>query len=376
MHALHRQLLIALVAAVSLVCCMARAAGGPRLQGQRSEPCLEALDIAQHLFRSAKPSLIEPLEPLPATVRSIRLLSNDVRGLDVEDAIAADPDVFEKLPLPEIVVGPPPRSFYWQRQAIDGVRIVVRELSRGWRGDMYFVDILAQDVTPQAYLQAHRPSTGRLEGKPILQDSWRSPTVFRAASGTHWLLHQGEPWGFMQAWTVHTIGHAGAQIACTVHFRPDVNAGIDLLPPEVRRLERLLDRTMGWGKDEGTLQPTARLRASAQRAWDNAALRPWAIEQPFSSRAEVNSGLSAWATKNQDNRQLLAAIRAQEAPAQRALARYYTRVFNRSPAEAKAAAAFAVDAAIRHHYAFPIKKPEDPTDGPDRTTVPNPWSTR
>lgn len=365
MHLSRIHFLIAFFGAIKLFPGTASAEAWPRLQGERSEACLEALAIGQQAFRATHHSLLAPSDMLPGTVRSARLLGVNEYDISGGDAIVADSGEFEKLPQTD----PASRSIYWQRAATAGLRIVIAERSRGWRGDMYLAHVLPQSVTSAAFLQEGDSLSQRSTWKPILDWTWRPPSIFRTASGIHWLLHPGEPYDFLAPWSVHEVGEKGVRLSCTLQFRPKVTAAVNLLPPEVRRLEKLLDRTIGSGENEGTLQPTARLRLSVQQTWANVALRPWALGSPYNTRAETDAGLSAWAAADPANRRLLAAIGTHAKVAQRALTRYYARTF--PPVDARAAATFAIDVAVRQHYVF---SSDDPERHSRKTIGPNPWA--
>ena len=140
---------------------------------------------------------------------------------------------------------------------------------------------------------------------PVSEVGWDVMPAFAC----HWLLHPGEPYDFLATWSVYTMGATGARRACAIEFRPGVKTAVALLPPEVRHLERLLDRTIG----------------SA-----NVALRPWALGSPYNTRAETDAGLWLWAAASPANRRLHADIQAQAPMAQRALARYYAHTFRRA----------------------------------------------
>jgi hypothetical protein len=282
-------------------------------------------------------------------VRSTRVLGTDDYDISGGDAIVADLGEFEQMPAPTESL----RSIYWQLGALAAWRMVVAERPVGWRGDMYSVYLLPQSVDREDFVRHLGEQARPPRWAPVVDSSWRPPQVFRAVSGEYWFLHPGEPHDFLAPWSVYQILPSGPRHSCSIQFRPSVKAAVDLLPPQVRRLEALLDRTIGSGEGEGTLQQTAGLRLSVQQTWANVALRPWALAAPYNTQTEAELGLSAWAAASQDNRRLLAAIEAQTRVAKPALALHYERSFGRSPADARVAADFAIEVAIRSHYVFP-----------------------
>jgi hypothetical protein len=325
----------------------------PRLRGDRTASCQEALALGTQAFRSTSASLLDPSSTQGAAVRSARVMGIDQLDISGGDAIAADPQEFDKLASPADMS---PRSVYWQRAATR-FRIVVGERSYGWRGDQYTVHVLPRDVASAAFMQAWSRQEQHPTWQPVVGSSWRPPTVFRHPSGHYWLLHPGEPYQFLAPWFVYTVDDRGASEACSIEFRPATKTAVALLPPEIGKLERLLDRTMGSGANEGTLNPTARLRVAVQQTWANVALRPWALGSPYNTSAEVEAALSDWAAASPANARLRLAIDAQARLAERALAGYYMRVFHRGRADAARAAAFAIDVAIREHYTFHSDSP-------------------
>jgi hypothetical protein len=67
---------------------------------------------------------------------------------------------------------------------------------------------------------------------------------------------------------------------------PDVTHAVLLLPKPALRFATLLAEALGPGKDEGTLQPTARIAYQVEQTWANAAIRPWALKRElYNSRA-------------------------------------------------------------------------------------------
>lgn len=345
----------------------AHAQGWPRLQGEPSEVCQDALSLGRQAFRSLDPSLPEPGTLPPTRVHSHRLLGINTRDASAEASLAGDETAFETISAKSSGAQ---RHLYWERQAPRG-RIVIDEFAFGSQGKQYVLYVLPQEVPQAAFLQEWDRRQGPTAWKPMVMGGWRPFTVMRSASGVDWWIHPGEPNELLAPWRVFTLDGNGAHEACQIVFRPAGKTDIGLLPPPVRHLERLLKRSTGLDSDEGNYRPIAQLRLAARQTWTNVALRPWALGAPYNTRDETDAGLAAWAASLPANQRLLAEITAEVPVARTALARYYERTYSRTEADAARSAAFAIDAAIRSHYAFHRKAPGALPRDTDES--PNPW---
>ena len=335
----------------------------PRLEGAARPECADALVIARAVFDSRALWQYEP-QPVPKGVASVQVLQ--AYALDISDGrgVEADKGTFDELPLG----GQPPRSMYWQQRPQGAYRLAVGETSYGWRGDLYTLYSVGKDVAPAAVIAGHNEDKPPAGVSVVARHEWRPPQIYRrGAEGPLWVLTVGQPFRFLDHWTVYVPETDRLRQACTVRFRPDVRAAVDLLPQPVRTLEALLDRTMGSGKGEGTLQPTTTLRNDVEASWANAAMRPWANIVPYNDRATVDAGLAAWAEAEPSNGTLLRAIRRQYPRAERSLAQYYRTRFHATPDAARRQAAYELDLVYRQHYAFPHGH------APVNVADPNPW---
>jgi hypothetical protein len=290
----------------------------PRLEGASRPECTDALTIARAVFDSRSFWQFEP-QPVPKGVASVQVLQ--AYDLDISDgrAVEADKRTFDELPLGES----PPRSMYWQQRPQGAYRLAIGETSYGWRGDLYTLYTVDKSLAPAAVIAGHNEDKPPAGAHVVVRHEWRPPQIYRrGADGPLWVLTVGQPFRFLDHWTVYVPAPDGLQHACMIRFRPDVKAAVDLLPEPVRALEALLDRTMGSGKGEGTLHPTTRLRNEVEDAWADAAMRPWANIVPYNDRATVDTGLAAWAQAEPSNRVLLRAIHRQYPRAERSLAPY------------------------------------------------------
>ena len=115
----------------------------------------------------------------------------------------------------------------------------------------------------------------------------------------------------------------------------------------------VLDEIVGVpSQSEGTLQPTARIRVAASWAWANAALRPWALEEPYNSEKEIADGLQAWTKRSAAYRARYQRLQALMPKAERSLAAHYQKALRKSPAEAGALAKQALARAVGAHFVF------------------------
>jgi hypothetical protein len=319
----------------------------PARSGEATRPeCEDARVLAQAVFQSDSPRLYAL--QLPPDMRSEMILGTTELEISGGDALAAS-GAFDKLPLPT------GRSVYWLREpGRDQRRIAVAERSVGWRGDMYSLYLLEQDVEPATFVDAVAADGPGVEANAVVSGSWRPPLVFRLPDAPgEWLIDVGQPFEPLARWTVYATD--AADPICSLTFGVEPGSPERLLPPEVRALSRLLDEALGPENYEGTLHPTAAVRDRVAHVRANAEFRPWALHGafPYNSRAEVDAGLEEWARGVRPRRALLRKINATYAPAQRSLATFYERTFGLSDADAEKVSAWALDIIFRSYFVFP-----------------------
>jgi len=345
------------------------AGGWPKVnKAKKREQCKQALMIAKAMFQSDANVLYAP-PVIPTKSTATLVLGPGALDISGGNALKADEAAFTKLMIPGPGV---PRSIYWQKAAKYGYRLVIRETARGWRGDTYSLYAVGEKYKPEELLTATSESQSSSKFIPILSDVWRPPLIFRnKQSGDFWFIYVGEPYQFLADWQVYDCGPAGVKPVCSIQFRPTVKDAKGLLPPPVRRLEVLLDETMGEGKNEGTLQQTAHLRIDVEKTWANIILRPWALNEPYNTRKEVDDGLKDWSRNGPSERKHYRRIQQQYPKAARSLAEYYQKTFGLMPRKAKIQSSYALDIALRSHYAFHSNDPNSyfRFDGVHR----NPW---
>jgi hypothetical protein len=187
-----------------------------------------------------------------------------------------------------------------------------------------------------------------------------------------WLIDLGHPYLFLPEWRVFTLENGTARSPCAVMFRPEMKTPLALMPEPVRALASSLDEALGPGENDGTLQPTARIRTSVAQAWANASLRPWSLtDPPYNTRRQVEAGLTQWARNSSRRTALHRTIQGDYPKAQRALTTYYKQRFGLSATQARELASFVSDHMLRLYFIFPIVDGE----GYARASQ-NPWPNR
>lgn len=323
----------------------------PMISGDVSSPeCSDAFRFAKSMFNSRSSRLYAPLSMTDGMHSELALGAShlDISG---GDALEVNEKQFEKVPqLGDTAT----RSVYWGRNAEHGIRIVVSETPFGWRGDMYSLYLLDSTVSQIDFLKNIQERYGKSIYSALVQDTWRPPLVFLSKSKQMWFIVVGEPYQILADWAVYKETSGGFKRACVVKFHPEGANAMGLLPKEVQHFAHLLDETIGPGRDEGTLQPTARLRIQVQHVWANAALRPWALSDSdtYNSTDEVKAGLVAWSQNGPSYRRVHKEILRTYPLAERALDDYYMRQLHFPKKKANSLAKWVLDIAFRANYTF------------------------
>lgn len=181
----------------------------------------------------------------------------------------------------------------------------------------------------------------------------------------------GEPYHQLRDWDVYGPTATGYQKQCTISFTEVPDQPHQPLPAPVHQLIALLDQTLGYPTNEGTLQPTARNRLNARHFWANAALRPWAISQGdrYNSQLQVEVGLQSWSQLNAENLKIYQQIQLVLPEAQLALATYYQNRFALDVEAAAALARWILEIGYCVNYTFSGGGQYNSID----TTERNPW---
>lgn len=347
-----RRLTIAIC--VALGCLVSRiglaTTGWPKLTGDTtSVECSDAYRLAKGMFNSPSQTVYAPLR-IPDGMQSKMILGTSALDISGGDALEADEEEVEKLPHEGAGFF---RSPYWTKHVDNGVRVVVIERPIGWKGDTYQLYVIGENVAQADFLEDLGAS--RQKFKALISGTWRPPLVFMLKSSKSiWFIDVGGPAEPLDEWRVNTGTLNGFEPRCVIMFRPDMEKAESLLPPPVQRLALLLDQTLGPGLDEGTLQPTARLKIHVQHVWANAALRPWALSESdtYNSREEVLAGLEDWSHGGPSYKTHYRKILQTYPVAEESLYEYYVRQFRLPKGKARTLAKWVLGIALRSGYAF------------------------
>ncbi len=367
-----------LVATLSLVCCGAVAAQpSPRIFGRVSAPeCVDAMALTKHMYASTSTYVYAPLQ-LPDHLGSTMVLGATDVDISGGDVLPENIDHFEN-PFPDLK-GPSYQHIHWGRDVTAAGRIVITAHSAGWRGDMYSLYVLQSDVTPEQFRADLADTNSHHRYTPLWDSGWRTPLVFWSnITGKPWFIIVDEPYEPIGQWEVYLADGDGFKSACQIKFWPGQGQARAprILPEEVRELAKLLDQTLGYSPEEGTLQPTASLRMYSQHIWRNVAYRPWALsdKDTYNSKDQADDGLLQWSQTGPSSARLYARIKRAYPAAELALARYYESQFKLPKEQAKIVAHWNLDVAYRSNFSFSGGTPLFMRGKDD--VSPNPWVTR
>lgn len=344
----------------------------PHMSGKMSAPeCVDAMTIAKHMYASTATYVYAPLE-LPDHLSSTMLLGAKDVDISGGDALSNDADHFENPYADKN--GPSGPKIHWGKDVIPAGRIVITADQLGWRGDMYSLYVLQGSVTPEQF-RADVANPARRQYQPLIDDSWRTPLVFWSQTTRKpWIIDVGDTYEQAGEWQIILADDNGYRRACTIKFWSDQGhaKAPRILPSEVRELASLLDQTLGYGPEQGTLQSTARLRMQALHIWRNVAYRPWALSESdaYNSREQVDDGLLQWSRTGPSYAQVYTRIRHAYPTAEAALTKYYESQFELSPKQARQSARWALDVAYRSNFTF---SGGAPSFMPQEHANPNPW---
>ena len=344
----------------------------PRAAGETNSPiCKDAYRLAEAAFRSDNAWLFWPFD-MPKGVTSSIDLQRRRRDISDGNGLTSETNHFRSI----LVADPDGRrnlDIYWESQPKDDRRLAVVDQRFNWEGDWYYVYVLRGGVTSVDLAKdLSGTDTSKQSYFPVLAASWNPPLVLTEnTSGSVWFIDMGAPYQILGDWKVYTMSKDGARNSCTMSFRPDVRSTLSLLPKAAQRLAALLDSTLGSGKDEGTLQPTSRIRLDVAEQWANLALRPWALEDPYDTRKDVDEGLRQWSLATSERASTYHEIRRQLVLTGEALGPYYEERFKLSSSVARQVALYATDLAYRSYFIFPHAGRSE-----DHETAGSPWPAR
>ncbi|MEO9078198.1 MAG: hypothetical protein ABI268_02700 [Rhodanobacter sp.] len=360
-------------ASLTLIFCgAADAQSSPRISGQVSAPeCRDAMSLAKHMYASNSIFLYAPLQISDHMESTLIQGATDV-DISGGDALPDTSGHFEN-PFSELTGATYPHV-HWGKDVSNAGRLVVVAGSLGWRGDVYSLYALKGNITPEQF-RGDLADTNQLHRyRPLVYNAWRPPLVFWSEiTGKPWFIDVGDTYERIGRWDVYLAGSNGYKDACQINFwRDQGRAQAPLvLPNEVRVLASLLDQTLGYGPEQGTLQPTATLRSYSRHVWRNVAYRPWTLsdKDTYNSKDQVDDGLLLWSKTGPSYAHSYARIQRTYPLAESALARYYKSEFKLSKEQAKKVAHWVLDVAYRSNFVFSGGTPV--FQGKD--TVANPW---
>ena len=350
-----KKLPIAAIGLASLSLTIAKAAPpeGPRLLGGRDVPeCTTALQYAQAAYLSKVRRLGDYEEP-PASGDHMRAPLGDPTVFTRVESSSFD--VIDKVKWPDSEGVDPERHSYWflweTNPKIRTRLVLVGAMNHG---DVAFgVVSIPSSWTPAKYdqvIQNGTPGDGITEFVPA---SYLPHLIFlRKDTGHLWLIYPGDKSDFLPNWRIYVAISDRYQEACQIQFRPPVDHASLLLPDAVQQLDRLILRSIGmpaWGNGQ---TPVGRESIEGNIELANAALRPWAMGNPWHSRKKLEAGLLAWSRRGANYQKDYVALWAQYAVAEKALAEYYLQKFKMNPEQAQNMAKVAADVVFRTYYTF------------------------
>jgi hypothetical protein len=344
-----RHLVVAVLLGCTAVGLAAPCTAAPTVIGEQRDPrCIEAREMATAVFRSNAPSLLWPL-PRPIRKGTRIILGQERLDISAGRGVSVDGNAFD-------TVESDGATLYWRKQGLSGPHFAVVDARFNWEGDWYAVYLLAPGATAgELARQLGRTQAGGKAPTSLLGDNrWAPPLVLTdVKAGIDWIIDRGELHAALPDWRVYVPTGPRLTMRCRISFGYSERRNSSMLPAAVRAFAAAADEALGPGTDEGTLHPTARIRAAVEQQWANAALRPWAVDSTqYNSSAEVQRGLSTWASRNPRRAALLRRIRQTRKSAERALANYYVSRFMKAGSSARRLSRSVIDNLLRSYFMF------------------------
>jgi hypothetical protein len=339
--------------AITVVLCgtlPAAALAHPLLEGKEMDR--DECRLTHHLslvkFHSRDYSMSGPIKPAAESPLqfALQVVEEDISG---GDALVATADHFTDEARQSGA-----RHLFWEIRPRARKRIVVLVDRFNWQGDIHSAYVLDSDVSPRELIADLVHPRAERRFKPLIADSWTPPqVVIDRKTDKRWLLVQGSSFYAMSGWTIYAAGAGDFSQPCTVRFMPPVEEAVNLLPRPAQRFAALLSEALGPGTGEGTLRPTARIRAGVESNWGTAILRPWALRDSYNLRAEVDENLQQWAAANPKRRAVHRALMREYPRAERVLAAHYRSHFRLSSRRAAEMARYATNLLFCSYFNFP-----------------------
>jgi len=309
--------------------------------GNELPACTDVLGVARRAFLSPAEWVFEAAAQVPASDTQIILAPTER-----SDSFLIDSGFTEVRQMGSSTVF---LHKYSSRQ-----RFVVRQTPFNSNGDFYGLYLVPSSATPDMIAdmlkQADRDNTGDVTK---VFTGWQRPWLIYARYGAV-AIDTKEPWDFLADWFVYVEDkNRVGQPICKMAFRPDVRNAVDLLPAgPLREFAELADEILGPpSPNEGTLNPTARIRSRARNALANLMERPWAIKEPYNSTREVDENLTRWAEQDSFQKEQYDRLKAVYPQALLVLTQHYTSL-NKSESDAAALARQSLERVLGTHFVF------------------------
>src|SRR5262249_24885773 len=104
--------------------------------------------------------------------------------------------------------------------------------------------------------------------------------------------------------------------------------------------------------NEGTLQPTSRIRIRARNALANLMERPWAIKEPYNSPKEVEENLTRWADQAPFQKEQYDRLMTVYPQALLVLTQHYQTSLHKTESDAAAMASQSLERSLGTHFVF------------------------
>lgn len=176
----------------------------PRLDGGRQRECTEALKIADSVFKSGAFHLFDPPE-IPGNVTGALVLGPGNPDAEAGDRLQAAEDVLEKIATEK-------GTAYWQKNAMFGYRVLVRDDRFSWQGDEYSLFTVPAAVTPNTFLATSAGTEGDDAKGGLLRRSWLPPLLLRDKQDGHlWIIDVGQPYDILGKWEILVAESGGGK---------------------------------------------------------------------------------------------------------------------------------------------------------------------
>lgn len=333
------------------------AATWPKIDITNKEQCTK--EIAEKILSMANAAFNSPMENVQSFPKN--LLSKDEEILilfqGTESNLTIDETFFEKI---HKRYSP---TYYWQRDSVINKRLVIMDATLSSRS-VYRVYSIDETMSKEEFDSAINAQSI----KPIIETHICAPIIFQQISSKEiWAINIGKPYKLLNNWEIYATGSKEKTPCCLVSFSSNSEPAKNALPQQVQVLANLLDDTLGDGREDGSMQQTGHLRAGTNITWGNVALRPWAVNNAYNSREEINSGLLVWSRTGKKYLALYKKIQAQYPIAEKALAKYYKEIFTLTQEKAENLAKYTLDIGYRNNFIFP-KTSEN------GESIANPWN--